>query len=179
MSDDTEGPLSKLMRGLGIKNDLAPIAAIKRIEERPVSLNPETMFKMAPAPDLMSDTGVHQLYGDELIRRSPTARAFDLDYEYASFRPEGDRWRCVDLNTFDGGPDAPGCFQGYGASEKEARLALLDLFADYDERPPPKPSRVIHSSQFEPPTYADQPKRDDFEDDINFDDGLSDADEPR
>lgn len=160
----SDGPLSKLLRGLGLDDKLPAIPTIERIEERPVSLNPEVMFKMAPCPDLMSDTGIHALElwkdGPVLPTNIPESklRAYDLDLDYASFRPEGERWRCIDLNTFDGGPDKPGCFEGYGASMKEAKLALLDLFAEYDERQ--KPSRVIHSSPFEPPTYADREPRD-------------------
>lgn len=177
-----EGPLSRISRLLGL-SDLASIAAIKRIDERPVSLNPEAFFKMAPAPELMSDTGIHAL---ELWKDGPTLpstidltrRAYDIDIEYDSMRPVGERWRAIDLNTFDGGPDAPGCFQGYGASAKEARLALLDLFAAFDERPKPRISRVIHhSTATDPAEYSDEKERD--PDDWDFDDGLSDLDDPR
>lgn len=38
MTDTNEGPLSRLMRGMGIDDKLAPIAAIKRIDEMPVKV---------------------------------------------------------------------------------------------------------------------------------------------
>ena len=98
-----------------------------------------------------------------------TRRRYDIDVEYDSFRPVDQRWRAIDLNTFDGGPDAPGCFQGYGASEKQARMALLDLFADYDERPRPPRGRIVNLGNPEtPPEVID---------DITFDDDLEDHDE--
>lgn len=150
-------------------------------------------FKLAQTPDLMSDTNIHKLCDDEraarlfggelkhaeavqaamnrierLMRRDENARMFDLHYEYTSFAPFEQRWTCIDLNTYDGAPDseAPATFIGRGSSEKQARMDLLDQFADYDGRPKPRASRVIHSSPFEPPTYAD--------DDVTFDDDLED-----
>ena len=63
-----------------------------------------------------------------------TAREFRLSFDYASFRPVDHRWICIDLNTFDGAPDSEGLarFVGHGASEKEAKLDLLDQFAELE-----------------------------------------------
>lgn len=126
-------------------------------------------FKMAPGPELMTDTGIHRLW--DLLPSSVPPRSFDLRYEYTSFAPEHSRWTCIDLSTYDGAPDseAPSTFIGCGASEKQARMDLLEQFADYDEaeyqRKRAKPSEIVHSSAFEPPTYAD-PVRDPSEDDL-------------
>lgn len=186
MSDDNTGPLSRLLRGLGIDDKLPVIAAIKRIEERPVSLNPEVMFKLAPTPDLMSDAGINRLWdgGPTLptsvpITRAENARAFDLHSEYTSFAPEAERWTCIDLNTYDGAPDseAPATFIGRGASEKEARMDLLAQFYEHDNpEPTPRPRPGIPyagNGNSEPVEYRDAPHSDP-DDDVTFDDDLED-----
>src|SRR5688572_7442795 len=104
-------------------------------------------FKMTPAPGLMSDTGIHRLYdGDGCV-----ARTFDLRFEYTSFAPEHSRWSCIDLNTYDGAPDAqaPCTFIGRGASEKQAKTDLLEQFAEYDvlpEQPLDAAAREVESA---------------------------------
>lgn len=106
---------------------------------------------------------------DEIMhkRQMPsTARAFDLHSTYTSFAPESERWTCVDLNTYDGAPDAeaPCNFIGRGSSEKSARMDLLDQFSEYDGYVPrPRVSTVVHSSPFEPAEYTDE-VRDESED---------------
>jgi hypothetical protein len=132
------------------------------------------------AARLDADPELQSVKADELLRRTVSARAFDLSYDYASYRPEGERWICIDLNTYDGAPDAeaPCTFIGRGASEKEARTDLLNQFAELDNpEPPPRPrvSRVIRSSNAEPPTYSDERERD--PDDVDFDSGLDDGEQ--
>jgi hypothetical protein len=125
------------------------------------ALCPETMFKLAPTPDLMSDTGIHRL---ELWKGGPKLprRAFDLHTEYTSYAPVEQRWTCIDLNTYDGAPDseAPATFIGRGMTEHAAKMDLIEQFRDFDGEPMQKASRPIHSSPFEPTEYADEPRRD-------------------
>ena len=78
-------------------------------------------------------------------------RAFDLQYDYHSLAPPDERVSCIDANTYDAQPDGCGHFIGRGATERDAMLDLLDQFAEYDERPAPPKTRVIFTSQFEPP----------------------------
>lgn len=77
---------------------------------------------------------VPELLFSNVTQRAENARAFDLRSEYTSFAPEGERWTCIDENTYDGAPDsrAPATFIGRGASEKEARMDLLAQFYEYD-----------------------------------------------
>lgn len=87
-------------------------------------------------------------------------RTFDLRFEYTSFAPEHSRWTCIDANTYDGAPDAeaPCTFIGRGASEKEARMDLLEQFAEHDapeHEPRARAGIVVHSSAFEPPTVVE------------------------
>jgi hypothetical protein len=58
----SDGPLTKLMRALGVESDLAPLASVKRITERPVSLNPECLFKMTPTPMQQSADDINRLW---------------------------------------------------------------------------------------------------------------------
>lgn len=50
----TAGPLSRLMRGLGLDDNLAPIAALKRIEEMPVQVS--TPVSASTSADLICPT---------------------------------------------------------------------------------------------------------------------------
>ena len=126
-------------------------------------------------PKDATDSQIHALFGDDLalalhtadvvdrinqlMTRSPDARRYDLLYSYTSYAPVEERWTCIDQNTFDGAPDAvaPATFIGRGGSEKRAKKDLLEQFAEFDEHVAPKPraSRVIFSSPYEPPEYAD------------------------
>lgn len=98
---------------------------------------------------------------DAQLSRATDARMFDLQYEYTSFAPIAERWACVDQNTYDGAPDsqAPATFIGRGASEKEARMDLLEQFAAYDY--PELPA-----------TAAERELDEAIDDGITFDDGL-------
>lgn len=66
------------------------------------------------------------------------ARTYDLSVVFDTSAPADEAWSCVDLNTYDGAPDSqkPATFIGRGPSAKDARMALLDLFAEYDEAHP-------------------------------------------
>lgn len=59
----TEGPLARLMRGLGIDDKVAPIAALKRIDETPVAVSIPVSLSTA----------------DECI--CPTCRIFEIEPE--------------------------------------------------------------------------------------------------
>lgn len=114
----------------------------------------EEIMHEPPVPKLNAET----LANGRVNEIDLTRRRYDIDVDYDSFRPVDQRWRAIDLNSYDGAPDAeaPCTFIGWGASEKQARMDLLDQFADYDQRPRPKSSRVIHSSAFEPNEYSDE-----------------------
>jgi hypothetical protein len=109
------------------------------------------------ASRLDADPELQAVHADRLVR-SATARQYDLHSEYTSFAPVDQRWSCIDLSTYDGAPDsqAPCTFIGRGRTEGAARDDLLAQFAEQDaeDNPKPRASRVIFSSQFEPPEYA-------------------------
>lgn len=62
------------------------------------------------------------------------ARTYDISVQYHDMAPTAESWSAIDMNTYDGAPDAekPATFIGRGPSAKAARMALLDLFAEYD-----------------------------------------------
>ena len=61
-----------------------------------------------------------------------TKRPYDIDVRHEPSAPSFERWSAIDLNTYDGGLDAPGNFIGRGSTPHLARMALLDRFAEYD-----------------------------------------------
>jgi hypothetical protein len=102
--------------------------------------------KLTPTPETASDTLIEALHDiaaglnpETILGNKPLSavgkRRFDLSYEYQSFAPVNQRWSCIDLNTYDGAPDSEGCstFIGRGPTEQDAKLELLELFAEYDQ----------------------------------------------
>lgn len=106
-------------------------------------------FRMAPAPELMSDTGIHRLWdgGSELPTSIPRSAfnpetlfsyeptyVLDLQRKYAfeitrhglDRRPE---FHCVDMLTFDPDPDSRWHLIGKGETEGDAKLDLLERIA--------------------------------------------------
>jgi hypothetical protein len=61
-------------------------------------------------------------------------RAFDLSYDYATYRPAAEAWTCIDLLTYDGAQDAsaPSTFIGRGPTKEAAGRDLLAQFDEYD-----------------------------------------------
>jgi hypothetical protein len=132
-----EGPLSQLLRGLGMNADLPPIETPKRIDVMPIPVN-------LPEIDLRG-------------------RNLDLRYEWQGHRIG---WACWDENTYDGAPDSESNHIGYGPEKEDALCDLLEKM-DVEPKPKPRAGRVVHSSPFEPPTIVDDPVTfdDDLEDD--------------
>jgi hypothetical protein len=138
-------------------------------------------FRLVPSPEQASDTLISQLFEDELkiatalqaaldqidnVMHKPheidlRGKNLDIRYEYhGSFRGV-DHWSCWDARNYTG-VDSP---MGEGESKQDALADLLEKTAA--DAPKPRAPRVIHSSAFEPPTYADDR-------DVNFDDDLED-----
>jgi hypothetical protein len=147
---EQKGPLSRLIDALGIDADLEPIAAVKRIDEQPVALNPECFFKMAPAPELMSDTGIHKLFGDDI--KTPIdlrGKRIDPRYElHGTFRGK-QQWTCWDYNSYDGDESA----MGSGDSKEAALLDLLEKIAP-EEQPPQMTAPLLYRGGQEPDDYG-------------------------
>jgi hypothetical protein len=126
----SDGPLTKLMRALGVESDLAPLASVKRITERPVSLNPELLFKMTPSPMQKSPAEFNQLFDGgpvlptDVPERFLSARRRRMVYDRI---PVGHNtgWRCYDGTKHD----AESAFEagefGDGMSQDEAYCAWL------------------------------------------------------
>jgi hypothetical protein len=76
-----EGPLSKLNRLLGIDADLAPIEAVKRITETPVSLNHELFYSTRMRREMQYD---RIPIGCDLGYRCYNSRKHDPDSAYQS-----------------------------------------------------------------------------------------------
>lgn len=97
MSTNQDGPLAKLSKLLGL-GELAPIAAVKRIEDRPVKLAPELFFRVPTEHDL---------------------RGMDVRYEFkGSFRGK-QSWWCWDAVN---GQEV----HGEGEDKRMALVDLLD-----------------------------------------------------
>lgn len=58
-------------------------------------------------------------------------RAYDIDVEHLPHAPANERYRAIDLNTFDGSPTGLGSCHGYGPTAQAARFALLEAMAEY------------------------------------------------
>jgi hypothetical protein len=127
----SDGPLTKLMRALGVESDLAPLASVKRITERPVSLNPECLFKMTPTPMQQSPAQINQLWDGGPVLPSEIdlrGRDFDPRYEFhGTFRGK-QLWTCWDHNSYDGEESS----LGSGDSKEMALLDLLEKIAPYE-----------------------------------------------
>lgn len=58
-------------------------------------------------------------------------RAFPDNTGYA---PKAERWHAIDMDTYDGAEDTfPPCHVGYGYSQTEAILDLIDILLDEGE----------------------------------------------
>jgi hypothetical protein len=119
------GPLAKLMAGLGIDADLAPIAAVKRIEEMPVRLNPETLLGNKPrnipehyTPDEIN--AIVEAFESTTKRHGYVFERCPVGHDMG--------YRCFRLSQYDG-PESP---VGYGLTENEA---YVDYLARCDEEP--------------------------------------------
>jgi hypothetical protein len=164
--ESNDGPLLKLLREFGVDANLAPIAAVKRIEEVPVSLNPECLFKMAPTPELMSDTGIHrlELWKDgavlpaEIPDRMLDARRRKMQFDRVPVGHDTG-YRCFDSDKHDAESAFDSGEYGDGMTEDEAYVAWL---CTVDEpEPAPRAGYTVHSSPFEPPTVIDTLDRSD------------------
>lgn len=107
-----EGPLTRLLRGLGLDDKLPPIPSVEPIDVAPVSLNPETIF------------------------HEPERRVIDLRKRYdiaMNHRPwhrcKEQRFECYDRVSFDPDPESRWHIFGYGASSTEATSDLLQQIA--------------------------------------------------
>jgi len=143
---------------------------------------------MKPTPDHCSDGTINALY-DELKPAEATAKAMDrlnevmhkpaeidlrgrkldIRYEYHGKRAG---WSAIDFNSYDGAPDSDSNHIGYGPEKEDALVDLMDKIGPLAAEPAPKlrPSRVIHSSAFEPPTHSEEREQD--PDDVDFDSDL-------
>jgi hypothetical protein len=148
----SDGPLTKLMRSLGVESDLAPLASVKRITERP-----ETLFKMTPSPQQMSPAQINQLWeGGPVLPSTIDLRNRDLDVRYechGSFRGK-QQWTAWDHNSYDGASSP----LGEGDSKETALLDLLEKIAP-EERPATSAERELDEA---------------IDDGITFDDDLED-----
>ena len=106
-----EGPLSKLLRGLGMET-LPPIPRVEPIGITPVELNPETIF------------------------HEPERRVIDLRKRYdiaMNHRPwlrcKDEHFEAYDRVSFDSDPESRWHIFGYGASSTEATSDLLAKIA--------------------------------------------------
>ena len=151
MDTKQPGPLSRLLKGLGIDAELAPIAAVSRITEMPVQLNPETLLGNKPLGEI------------DLRRR------YGIVTQLHGSHRGVQHWTAIDQNSYDG-PDPDGgvgsCV-GSGPTEGDAKLDLLDKIADAEKKSRPRASRVIYHSgnREEPNEYADK-REPDFDDDL-------------
>lgn len=149
---------------------MSPEDINRLVEEGSIGL----LDQLGPPPVLNAETllsgRVNELWpgGPELPAETPR-RMFDLHYEYTSYAPPSERWTCVDWNTYDGAPDSEGCstFIGRGRTEHEARIDLLEQFAEYDAdlKDEQKRTHVVglgHPEQ--PPEVVVEPYRDPDED---------------
>ena len=109
-------------------------------------LNPETILSNKPVIDLR--------------------RRYDIDVEFIQWAPLNERYRAIDMNSFDGS-DGLGSCQGYGATEQEARLNLLTAIAECDQMDPKPVQRTkdIDCGQFEPNDYVSVGSASDWEQD--------------
>jgi hypothetical protein len=134
--------------------------------------------KLTPTPETASDALINALteiatVPELFFSRMPNPkRAFDLHSEYTSFAPPNQRWSCIDLNTYDGAPDSEGCstFIGRGPTEHDAKLELLELFAEYDQDliDNPKPvqrTKDVATGHEEPHDYVTVGSAEDWEND--------------
>jgi hypothetical protein len=147
-------------------------------------------FKLAPIPEMASDSMIHRLVDGELkhveylakvldrvagVTKPLSAvgkRRFDLSCEYQSFAPVNQRWSCIDLNTYDGAPDSEGCstFIGRGPTEHDAKLELLELFAEHDQDlidnpQPAQRTKDVATGHEEPNDYVTVGSASDWEND--------------
>lgn len=129
----SDGPLTKLMRSLGVESDLAPLASVKRITERPVSLNPECLFKMTPSPLQQSPAQINELWDGGPVLPSEILRGRDFDprYEFHGTYRGKQQWTCWDENSYDG-DESP---MGGGESKEMALLDLLEKIAPAEPEP--------------------------------------------
>lgn len=170
-TDQNDGPLTRLSKLLGIDHKLAPIEAVKRIEERPVSLNAECFFKMRPAPELCGDETINRLWeGGPVL---PT-RLRRMEFDRVPVGHDTG-YRCYDGEKHDSESAFTSGEFGDGLTEDEA---YVDWLRNVDPEPRPRMGRLVDGGGgSQPPEYKAEPYRDPDEDDsITFDDGLTDDD---
>jgi hypothetical protein len=168
-NESNDGPLAQLSKLLGLDYELAPIAAVKRIEVTPRRLN---------IPEHYSDDQINNLVEKgELPEPTPTSVAELLFHTNKRRKMQFDRipvghdtgYRCFDPSKHD----SESAFQsgefGDGMTEDEAYVAWLCCIDEPE--PEPKAGYVVHSSPFEPPTVIDVVNRSE-DDDVTFDDDL-------
>lgn len=142
MADDNIFPIRPVPAQAGDKtlNEYWDLAVQLMKDDAARLLNPETLFHVPEPPK----------------PEEPPMRAYDLQYDYASYRPVNERWECIDVNTYDGAPDSEGCshFVGRGPTEKAARDELLERFEDYDSNARrPRAGIIVNTSPTDPPEF--------------------------
>ncbi len=76
-----EGPLSQLLRNLGLDHELAPIEAVKRITETPVAINHELFYSTRMRREMQYD---RVPVGHDIGYRCYNGRKHDADSAYES-----------------------------------------------------------------------------------------------
>lgn len=137
---EQEGPLARLMRGLGIDDKLAPIAAVKRIEEEPVKVGVPRAFDLSY----------------EYHSSAPPDRRWSvIDLNTYDGAPDS---------------EGCSRFMGWGKNHVDALRDLREQFDDYDEKPPPRMGRLVDGGGgVQPPEYVDDyrdPDDVDFDSDL-------------
>lgn len=91
---------------------------------------------MHRTPDEASDETISRLLlsAETILGNNPVSYVIDLRRKYAfEFRMVGTyrhvQWECVDMLTYDPGPDSTWHIIGYGATKGEAQGDLLEKIA--------------------------------------------------
>jgi hypothetical protein len=121
--NENDGPLSRLMRGLGIDETLAPIAAVKRIDVQPRRLNIPEDYTDSEINAFVDEGKLPVLNAETLANgrvNEIDLRGRDIRFEYHGvFRGE-QQWSCWDAKSYDGDESD----MGFGDSKE---MALVDL----------------------------------------------------
>jgi hypothetical protein len=155
-----KGPLTRLLEGLGIDADLAPIAAVKRIDEMPRRLNIPEHYTDGEINALVEDgklpepTSVAELFFHTNKRRNMVFDEIPVGHDTG--------YRCYDGDKHDPESAYTSGEYGEGLTEDEA---YVDWLQNCDREEAPRRSRAIGLGRSDqPPDYVDDPYRDPDED---------------